>query len=112
MLPKRQRLTVREFSDTWKRGTTTCGAFVCVRRITAPTPRYGCTAPKKFVRTVVARNRMRRQLYAALRHALTELPAASEYVILLPRHTIQRATHTALYRDIANTLRRARKIEK
>lgn len=109
MLPKAHRLTSRQFDETWKRGTSACGAFVCVRVMgDAPDFRAAAIAPKKSAPTAPKRNRLRRVLYGALRTALFGADSVSEHIIVSPKTPLANVSGDDLARDIKRTAEKAR----
>ncbi len=107
MLPKAHRLSTKQFDSVWKRGTSVCGAFVCIRIIfTQADFRCACIAPKKHARHAVLRNKLRRRLYGALRTIQDELPN-NIHCIISPKNNLSRISHTELCADISRTLSQA-----
>ncbi len=106
MLPKNNRLLTKQFDMAWKRGTSACGAFVCVRILTDTNDlRYACIAPKKYARRAIDRNHIRRRLYGALTTCLLQ---GNAHVIISPKSDIMTVPFDALCHDIAYTLAKAR----
>ena len=107
MLPRTRRLTTRQFDDVWKRGTSVCGAFVCVRILHGtPDVRAAAIAPRKSAVSAVARNRTRRRLYALLRPLLDSIE--NVWLVVSARAPLATVPVAALADDLSRTLREAR----
>ena len=85
MLPKKQRLTQREFKQVFERGRRFSSSHfrLVVDKEQAQEPKFAVATPKKVARGAIARNRLRRRGYAILEKTL--VPKAQAHMILFVR---------------------------
>jgi ribonuclease P protein component len=104
MLPKRERLSRREFEYLRTVGRRTHGAHLTL--LTHPTTqargKCAVVVSKKTARKATARNLLRRRVYAQLANR----PTAHSVVVFLKSSAAQ-VTPVELYRDLQETLERS-----
>lgn len=85
MLPRSHRIATKHFPRVTQGKTKTNDLFRVVVRMddTLINPRCAVIVSKKLAKTAVARNRMRRQVYAALVPLIPHLPKA--FITVFPK---------------------------
>ena len=111
MLSSSQRLTSREFSDIYKRGTSACGVFVCVRIYPNNLEFYrvACVVPLKISRKAVVRNRGRRRLYGTIEQTINQVALVSKNfdIIIIAKTSLENISFNNLSSDVKTTIEKA-----
>ena len=83
MLPKSQRLSTKAVAHVMGKGQPSHSPFFVVRSVlTKETSRFSVSVPKKVAKTAVQRNKIRRQVYSAIKKMAKQIkPGRSGLVI-------------------------------
>ena len=85
MVPRKQRLSQREFSHVWGKGKTTPSPFFVVRRVRTDNTKvnkYAVVVSKKTAPKAVMRNLLRRRVYAAIHDIAPESEGVATIVVV------------------------------
>lgn len=102
MLPKNRRITTPLFKEVLKNGKRVHGDYTTVRYLKAETGRFSVVVPTSVSKKAVDRNKLRRQVRAALEKQT--LP--SVYAIIFLKKDATHASQQALKTDIVSLLNR------
>lgn len=98
MLPKKERLSVRDIASLEK-GRSIFGTYLSIRFSPAPLKKFSVSVSKKVAKRAVDRNRIRRRVYAALQ-SVKENIKKSVFVMIMPK----KECRTIPMADIKNEL--------
>ena len=96
MLPKHDRLLVKDFDLVIRAGRETYSPFFSVKYIPAASLKFSPVAPKKIFKTAVSRNRVRRRIYAAVREVLSSKKIKPNHIVLVVKKDITDLTSKCL----------------
>jgi ribonuclease P protein component len=88
MLSKANRLSVKEFDLVVKTGCEAHSPFFTIKYIPASDFKFSPTAPKRIFKTAVARNRIRRRVYGAVRETLSLKKIKPNHIVLIIKKDI------------------------
>ena len=100
MLAKTNRLTTKEFATIYQSGKTFHGTYFVIKVLHAEQFKAGVSISKKVYKTAVARNRLKRQVYAALWPYLH----TSLQIVVIAKKSIGQPTFTDLQNDMKGVL--------
>ena len=88
MLPKKNRLSQKEFDYVYNQGESVSGdtGYIKFLKTDAPT-KVSCAVSTDAVKTSVARTRIRRRGYAAVEKVVESIPPAYSIIWFLPANT-------------------------
>lgn len=98
MLPKRQRLSRREFEVLLKKGRRIHGDHASLVILPAAETKCGVVVSKKTARRATARNLMRRRVFSILRDTLPSI--APKHIAVLTRPSAVTLDFDALHDDL------------
>ena len=83
MLPKSKRLTTATFKRVIEKGQSFHGPFFVVRKYIVSGPsRFAVSVPKKVAKTAVSRNKIKRQVYSAVKSMETNISSDVNVTII------------------------------
>ena len=84
MLPKSKRLTTKTVASVMGKGQSTHSPFFVARLVpTQEASRFSVSVPKKVAKTAVQRNKIRRQVFSALKEVQTETKSGFDGVVVV-----------------------------
>ena len=88
MLPKKNRLSQKEFDYVYNQGDSISGDIGHIKFLKTDTPtKVSCAVSTDAVKTSVARTRIRRRGYAAVEKVVDDIPPAYSIIWFLPANT-------------------------
>jgi ribonuclease P protein component len=106
MLPKNKRLSTQRFDTAFSAGSVLRTPHFLIRHNTSPSKnQWAVVIPKKHIRTAVARNTFRRQIYSAIEMLLKENKVyTGHYIVILTKKETLRVTE--IYNEIHSAVTR------
>lgn len=108
MLPKKKRLTTKEFSHFFSSGKRIHGAYLQLIYTPSPVFHAAAVAGKKVAKTAVGRNKLRRRLYAVL-YRISRARELTGVYILIAKPGATKADFRALATEIEELVGKAQK---
>jgi len=88
MLPKKNRLSQKEFDYVYNQGESVSGDTGHIKFLKTDTPtKVSCAVSTDAVKTSVARTRIRRRGYAVVEKVVDDIPPAYSIIWFLPANT-------------------------
>lgn len=104
MLPRRHRVSKREFKALVATNTSKKGEFVAFRYVASPDNlrRYAVVVPKKIYKTSVSRHVVKRRIVALLREVFKETPPVMGALFVIK--SIEGIPREVLFTDLKRVL--------
>lgn len=102
MVPQENRLNRVAFTDTYANGRRVHMSGLLLVYLAAPAHKMAIVVGKKVAKSAVARNRIRRQLYAILR----KIKIPNGHIIVVAKPAARAYSYTRLCAEVATALKR------